>query len=81
MFRRAHMLHLPRAHSKQYLSLATLVIESAALYSMFAIVFLVSYAVNNPINQLWLGVMQAAQVRHHTLSIREVYVLMHSLYD
>ncbi|KAI0714654.1 hypothetical protein C8Q76DRAFT_840916 [Earliella scabrosa] len=61
MFRRAHMLHLPRAHSKQYLSLATLVIESAALYSIFAIVFLVSYAVNNPINQLWLGVMQAAQ--------------------
>ena len=63
MFRRTLLAHLPRAHSGHYLSLATLVIESAALYSIFAVAFLVSYALNSPISQIWLAVAQAAQVR------------------
>ncbi|KAI9066559.1 hypothetical protein FKP32DRAFT_1673883 [Trametes sanguinea] len=61
MYRRTHLAHLPAAHAQQYLSLATLIIESAALYSVFAIAFLVSYAINAPINQLWLGFASAAQ--------------------
>ncbi|KAI8980558.1 hypothetical protein BD414DRAFT_516300 [Trametes punicea] len=61
MYRRTHLAHLPPAHAQQYLSLATLVIESAALYSVFAIAFLVSYAIDAPINQLWLGFASAAQ--------------------
>ena len=63
MFRRTLLAQLPRAHSGHYLSLATLVIESAALYSIFAVAFLVSYALNSPISQIWLAVAQAAQVR------------------
>lgn len=62
MYRRTHLAHLPPGHAQQYLSLATLIVESAALYSMFAIMFLVSYAMNKPINQVWLGFAQAAQV-------------------
>ena len=62
MYRRTHLAHLPSGHAQQYLSLATLIIESAALYSIFAIMFLVSYAMNKPINQVWLGFAQAAQV-------------------
>ena len=62
MFRRTHMAHLPPEHARQYLSLATLIVESAALYSIFAVAFLVSYAMNKPINQIWLGFTQAAQV-------------------
>ncbi|RDX50535.1 hypothetical protein OH76DRAFT_455973 [Lentinus brumalis] len=61
MFRRSHLEHLPAEHSQQYLSIVTLIIESAALYSCFAIAFLVSYALNSPINQIWLGFAQAAQ--------------------
>ncbi|KAM5533526.1 hypothetical protein V8D89_012805 [Ganoderma adspersum] len=61
MYRRTHLAHLPSGHAQQYLSLATLIIESAALYSIFAIMFLVSYAMNKPINQVWLGFVQAAQ--------------------
>ncbi|KAH9934059.1 uncharacterized protein BXZ73DRAFT_89690 [Epithele typhae] len=60
-FRRTHLAHLPPQHAHQYLSLATIVVESAALYSAFAIAFLVSYALNSPINQVWLGVASAAQ--------------------
>ena len=63
MFRREHAAHLSSAHAKQYLSLATLIVESATLYSGFAVAFLVSYALNKPINQIWLGFAQAAQVR------------------
>ena len=62
MYRRTHMAHLPPEHAQQYLSLATLIIESAALYSAFAIASLVSYAIDNPISQIWLGSAQAAQV-------------------
>ncbi|KAI0756150.1 hypothetical protein C8Q80DRAFT_1071327, partial [Daedaleopsis nitida] len=61
MYRRTHLAHLPREHAEQYLSLATLIVESAALYSAFAVAFLVSYGLNKPINQIWLGFAQAAQ--------------------
>jgi len=44
-----------------YTSLLTIFIESAALYSTFAICFLVSYAINNPINQVFLVFTTAAQ--------------------
>ena len=62
MYRRTHLAHLPAEHGRQYLSLATLIVESAALYSAFSIAFLVSYGINSPINQVWLGCAQAAQV-------------------
>ncbi|KAI0808156.1 hypothetical protein C8Q74DRAFT_116253 [Fomes fomentarius] len=61
MYRRTHLAHLPAEHAQQYLSLATLIVESAALYSVFAVAFLISYALNKPINQIWLGFAQAAQ--------------------
>jgi len=44
-----------------YTSLLTIFVESAALYSTFAICFLVSYAISNPLNQIFLGFTTAAQ--------------------
>jgi len=44
-----------------YTSLLTIFVESAALYSTFAICFLVTYAINNPLNQVFLGFTTAAQ--------------------
>ena len=67
MYRRTHLEHLPAEHAQHYLSLATLIIESAALYTCFAIAFLVSYALNKPINQIWLGFAQAAQASTDSL--------------
>ncbi|PFH49790.1 hypothetical protein AMATHDRAFT_4555 [Amanita thiersii Skay4041] len=61
MHRRAIVQTLPEEHAKHYLSLATVVIESAALYSVFALIFIVSYAINNPINQIFLAVSSSCQ--------------------
>ncbi|KAI0077983.1 hypothetical protein K474DRAFT_988399 [Panus rudis PR-1116 ss-1] len=52
---------LPPKYANHYSSLAAIVIESAALYSTFAILFLVTYAVNNPTNQVFLGIASACQ--------------------
>ncbi|KAI0311178.1 hypothetical protein OF83DRAFT_779726 [Amylostereum chailletii] len=60
-YRRTIISSLPADHAKHYLSLAAVLIESAALYSLFAFIFLITYAVNNPINQIFLGLAQAAQ--------------------
>ncbi|KZV66050.1 hypothetical protein PENSPDRAFT_585881 [Peniophora sp. CONT] len=60
-YRASIMASLPAAHAKHYLSLATVLVESAALYSVFAVCFLVTYAVDNAINQIFLGLAQAAQ--------------------
>ena len=61
-YRRTVMASMPEEHARHYLSLATVLVESAALYSVFALLFLITYAANNPTNQAWLGVAQAAQV-------------------
>lgn len=63
-YRRMIMRSLPGEHADQYLSLASVLVESAALYSVFALLFLITYAVNNPMTQIWLAVAQATQVRY-----------------
>ncbi|KAJ3528586.1 hypothetical protein NM688_g7979 [Phlebia brevispora] len=60
-YRRAVLSSLPAEHAKHYLSLATVLIESATLYSVFALLFLVTYAIDNPINEVCLGIAQATQ--------------------
>ncbi len=67
MYRRTHLAHLP---AEQYLSLATLIVESAALHTAFAIACLVSYGMNNPNNQIRLGIAQAAQVQYPSCCFR-----------
>jgi hypothetical protein len=62
-YRRTLLQSLPADLANHYISLATVIVESAALYSIFAILFLITYAVNNPTNQIWLGVASACQVR------------------
>jgi len=44
-----------------YTSLVSIIIESASLYSVFAILFLSTYGANNPINQIFLGFTSIAQ--------------------
>jgi len=55
-------------HTRDYTSLATIVIESASLYSVFAILFLITYAINNPMNQIFLGIANPAQVSTYSIS-------------
>ncbi len=62
MYRRRLLTSLPPEHARHYVSLATIVVESAALYSVFAILFLITYAVGHPTNQIFLGVASSTQV-------------------
>ncbi|KAF7289333.1 hypothetical protein MIND_01395300 [Mycena indigotica] len=61
VYRRTLLDSLPPELANHYISLATVIVESAALYSVFAILFLITYALDNPTNQIWLGVASACQ--------------------
>ncbi|KAF8204054.1 hypothetical protein BJ912DRAFT_224815 [Pholiota molesta] len=59
--RRAMLAALPHGHATHYVSLAAIFVESAALYSIVALTFIISYALNNPINQIFLCMASSAQ--------------------
>ncbi|KAJ7099444.1 hypothetical protein B0H15DRAFT_547168 [Mycena belliarum] len=60
-YRRTLRAHLPPDLARHYGSLGAVVVESAALYSVFATLFLATYAAGDPTNQVWLAVASAAQ--------------------
>ena len=70
IYRRTIMktLGLSTEHAKDYTSLATIVIESASLYSVFAILFLITYALNHPINQIFISLANSSQVSAYSIS-------------
>lgn len=51
-----------KAHGAQYASLAAMIVESAAIYSSFSIMFLAPFAVGSPISQLFLQSLSPVQV-------------------
>ncbi|KAJ7033382.1 hypothetical protein C8F04DRAFT_1104558, partial [Mycena alexandri] len=61
VYRRTLQQTLSPELASTYISLATVVVESAALYSVTAILFLITYAINNPTNQIWLAVASCSQ--------------------
>ncbi|KIL60271.1 hypothetical protein M378DRAFT_47309, partial [Amanita muscaria Koide BX008] len=61
LHRRAILQALSPDYAKQYLSLAAIIVESAALYSVFALAFIISYAFGNPINQIILPLASSSQ--------------------
>ncbi|KAJ7581850.1 hypothetical protein C8J56DRAFT_1015779 [Mycena floridula] len=61
LYRRRALEVLPPQHAKQYLSILAILVESSAIYSFFAILFLITYAVNNPANQFLLAIASACQ--------------------
>lgn len=63
IYRKKVMQILPAEHTKQYLSIATIIVESASLYSVFALIFLVTYAVGHPVNGVFMVTASASQVQ------------------
>lgn len=55
-------LVLGKQHSRMYTSISAMLIESAALYSIWALVFLISYAKNNTFQNLVLPALCQVQV-------------------
>ncbi|EGO22260.1 hypothetical protein SERLADRAFT_409827 [Serpula lacrymans var. lacrymans S7.9] len=50
------------AHAAQYTGIATLLIESSALYALWSIIFLVLYAINNPVQFVFLASLAEVQI-------------------
>ncbi|KAF7376501.1 hypothetical protein MSAN_00066000 [Mycena sanguinolenta] len=71
-YRRRLLESCPDEPTSHYISLATVIIESAALYTIFAVLFLITYALNNPTNQVWLGVASGCQQIANLLIIYRV---------
>lgn len=63
LHRRALLKTLPEEYTKPYSLVVAIVVESALLYTTFALAFVISYACNNPINQLFMCLGSACQVR------------------
>lgn len=75
LYRRNLIKRFPAEHAKHYVSLAAIIVESAALYSVFALIFLITYAVNDPVNQIFLGFASFTQVRSLLFSPRQKLLL------
>ncbi|KAJ7915265.1 hypothetical protein B0H13DRAFT_2189579 [Mycena leptocephala] len=62
LYRRRLLKSVPYAHARHYISMMTIAIESAALYSLFAVLFLITYVVEELSSRLvWLVAASAAQ--------------------
>lgn len=58
---------LGKGQGSQYTSLAAMIVESAAIYSTFALLFIVPFALNSQIAQLFLQGLSLIQVCHSVL--------------
>ena len=63
LHRRAVLKILPADYTKHYLSVTTIVVESVMFYSIFALLFIITYAIDNPVNQVFMYMGSACQVR------------------
>lgn len=59
--RRVNLL-LGAEHVAHYTNIVAILVESASLYSAFSILFLVPFALNNPLSQVFLQTMGQVQV-------------------
>lgn len=72
--------------SSPYISIATVLVESAVLYSAFALVFIVTYAMGSNVNFLVIRVLGQVQVRlarsvyYSRLMLIFAYTLVHCAY-
>lgn len=74
LYRRAVMNALPTDYTMHYLSLATIVVESVLLYSLFGVAFIVTYVLDNPLYRIFLYTAAACQVRTRP------FVIMYMVY-
>lgn len=54
---------LGSSHGSHYIGVAAMVVESAAIYSTFALLFIIPFGVGNPIANTFLQVLSQVQVR------------------
>ena len=62
--RRKIVSALGRQHAQQYVSIAAMIIESAALYSIFSLTFLGLYGANHPVQNIFLQILPQIEVSY-----------------
>ena len=62
LYMRYQMRQISVGSGSEYISITSMMIESAAIYTANGLIFLVSYAVNSPIQNLALPVLGQTQV-------------------
>lgn len=72
LFRHRISSALGPGHGTQYTSIAAMVVESAAIYSSFSIVFLILFAINNPVSTVFLQSLGEIQVRFFKFGATEI---------
>ncbi|KAF9475286.1 hypothetical protein BDN70DRAFT_936015 [Pholiota conissans] len=60
------------SHGKHYTSIAAMVIESASIFSVFSLLFLVPFVLNNAINQIFFQALSIVQINAMLLIIFRV---------
>lgn len=58
------------SHGSQYASIAAMIVESAAIFSTFSLLFLVPFAMNNPLNEVFFQALSGVQVSSYRISLR-----------
>ncbi|KAF5353716.1 hypothetical protein D9758_008655 [Tetrapyrgos nigripes] len=61
LYQRHMQSAIPLEYKTEYISIVTIFIESASLYSVFGIIFLATYAADDATNTVFLGVASASQ--------------------
>ncbi|KAH7917708.1 hypothetical protein BV22DRAFT_1025909 [Leucogyrophana mollusca] len=56
-------------HGAQYTSIAGIIVESAAIYSTFSVIFLVTFAIGNSVSTLFLALLSSIQMFASLLTI------------
>lgn len=59
--RRSIQATIGKQHAKQYTSIIAMVVESAALYTIFSVIFIITYGRNSPAQNLFLPVLGQVQ--------------------
>ncbi|KAI0693072.1 hypothetical protein BC835DRAFT_1093748 [Cytidiella melzeri] len=62
IFRKYIVSALGNSHGSQYTSIAAMVVESAAIFSIFSILFLVPFALNHPLNEIFFQALSGVQI-------------------
>ncbi|KAI0684496.1 hypothetical protein BC835DRAFT_1293101 [Cytidiella melzeri] len=61
-FRRHAVSALGISHGSQYTGIAAMVVESAAIFSVFSLLFLVPFALNHPLNEVFFQPLSGVQI-------------------
>lgn len=61
IFRRHVVSVLGKGYGSQYTSIAAMIVESAALFSIFSILFIVPFALNKPLNNIFVQSLNHVQ--------------------